>query len=79
MSLSRQLAGFAANLRYEDLPSAVADRTRGVILQALLSALLARDMAPTKQALAMMREEEAGGAGIATVAVEHYGADEDAD
>ena len=66
MSLSRQFAAFVAGLQYEDLPPAVADRAKGVILQALSSALVARDMAPTRQALAIMREEEAGGPGIAT-------------
>ncbi len=67
MSLSRELATFAANLRYEDLPAAVVDRVKGVTLQALTSALLARDMPPTIQALAMMQDEEAGGGGAATV------------
>lgn len=67
MSLSRQLGTFAANLRFEDLPPAVADRARGVTLHALASALLAHDMKATRQALALMQEEEAGGAGIATV------------
>jgi hypothetical protein len=66
MSLSRQLAAFAANLRYEDLPPAVIDRAKGVILQALTSALVAHDMQASRQALALMREEEAGGAGVAT-------------
>jgi 2-methylcitrate dehydratase PrpD len=67
MSLSRQFAAFAANLKYEDLPPAVVDRAKGVTLQALTSALLAVDMPASKQALALMQEEEAGGAGIATV------------
>jgi 2-methylcitrate dehydratase PrpD len=67
MSLSRQFAAFVANLRFEDLPSEVVDRAKGVTLQALCSALLARDMPATRQALAIMREEEAGGAGRATV------------
>ncbi len=66
MSLSRQFAAFVAELKYEDLPSAVVDRAKGVTLQALSSALVAHDMPATKQALAIMREEEAGGAGVAT-------------
>ena len=66
MSLSREFAAFVAGLKYEDLPAAVVDRAKGVTLQALSSALVARDMAPTRQALAIMREEEAGGPGIAT-------------
>jgi 2-methylcitrate dehydratase PrpD len=67
MSLSRDFAAFVANLRYDDLPSAVADRAKGVTLQALASALVAHDMAASKQALALMQDEEQGGAGIATV------------
>src|SRR5215813_10515732 len=67
MSLSRQLAAFVASLRYEDLPAAVVDRAKGVTLQALTSALVAHDMAASRDALALMREEEAGGAGVASV------------
>ena len=66
MSLSRDFSKFVAELRYEDLPPAVVDRAKGVILQALCSALLAHDMPATRQALAIMTEEEAGGAGVAT-------------
>ena len=67
MSLSRQFAAFVAGLRYEDLPAAVVDRAKGVTLQALSSALVAHDMPASRQALALMQEEEAGGGGVATV------------
>jgi hypothetical protein len=67
MSLSREFAGFVASLRYEDLPPAVVDRAKGVTLQALSSTLVARDMPGSRQALAAMQEEEAGGGGVATV------------
>jgi 2-methylcitrate dehydratase PrpD len=67
MSISRDFAAFVANLRYDDLPSAVADRARGVTLQALASALVAHDMPASRQALALMQDEEQGGAGIVTV------------
>ncbi|HMD63030.1 MAG TPA: MmgE/PrpD family protein [Stellaceae bacterium] len=67
MSLSRQFAGFVAKLKHEDLPPEVADRAKGVTLQALSSALIARDMPASRQALALMQEEEAGGGGAATV------------
>ncbi|MBV9814623.1 MAG: MmgE/PrpD family protein [Alphaproteobacteria bacterium] len=67
MSLSREFAGFVANLRYEDLPPEVVDRAKGVTLQALSSALIARHMPASRQALALMQEEEAGGGGAATV------------
>ena len=43
------------------------DRAKGVTLQALTSALVAHDMPASRQALALMQEEEQGGAGIATV------------
>src|SRR5947199_7249250 len=67
MSLSREFAAFVANLSYEDLPPEVVDRAKGVTLQALSSALIACDMPASRQALAMMREEEAVGGGAATV------------
>src|SRR5260370_23143543 len=67
MSLSRDLAGFVANLRYDNLPAAVVGRAKGVTLEALCSALVARDFAASRQALALMQEEEAGGGGAATV------------
>jgi hypothetical protein len=66
MSLSRDFAAFVADLDYDNLPAAVVDRAKGVILQGLTSALVAHDMAPSRQALALMQEEEAGGAGVAT-------------
>src|SRR5207244_8969500 len=67
MSLSREFAGFVAKLRYEDLPSEVVGRAKGVTLQALSSALIARYMPSSRQALAVMQEEEAGGGGAAAV------------
>ena len=60
MSLSRDFATFVADLRYEDLPPAVVDRAKGVTLQALTSALVAHDMPASRQALALMQDEEAG-------------------
>src|SRR5882672_4612330 len=67
MSLSREFAAFVANLAYDDLPPEVVDRAKGVTLQALTSALVAHDMPASRQALALMQEEEAGGTGVATV------------
>jgi hypothetical protein len=67
MSLSREFAEFVLSLKYEDLPAAVVDRAKGVTLEALASALVAHDMAASKEALALMQEEEAGGGGAATV------------
>jgi hypothetical protein len=63
MSLSREFAAFVAGLKFEDLPEAVVDRAKGVSrCRRLSSALVAHDMPATRQALAIMREEEAGGA-----------------
>jgi hypothetical protein len=67
MSLSRDLAAFVAKLRYDDLSAEVVDRAKGVTLEALCSALVARDFPASRQALALMQEEEAGGGGAATV------------
>ena len=68
-TLSRQLARWVAELRYEDLPTDVLDRARGVTLQALASALVSHDMPAAEQALRMMQAEEGGGPGAATVLV----------
>jgi MmgE/PrpD N-terminal domain len=67
MSLSREFAAFAAGLRFDDLPFEVVDRAKGVTLHALSSALLAQSMPESAEALALMREEEAGGGGVASV------------
>jgi len=67
MSLSRDFSRFVADLSYDVLPPEVIDRAKGVTLQALTSALVARDMPASQQALSLMQEEEAGGAGIASV------------
>ncbi|MBV9826407.1 MAG: MmgE/PrpD family protein [Alphaproteobacteria bacterium] len=67
MSLSREFGAFVAGLTYDSLPLDVIDRAKGVTLQALSSALVAHAMPAGKQALALMQEEEAGGAGVATV------------
>src|ERR1700736_597515 len=67
MSLSREFAGFVAGLQYENLPPDVVDRAKGVTLQALSSALIARDMPASRQALALLMQEEEAGGGAATV------------
>lgn len=59
-SLSRQLAQWVAALRYEDLPTTVVDRAKGVTLQALTSVLLGSKTAAGKQAISMVADEEAG-------------------
>jgi 2-methylcitrate dehydratase PrpD len=59
-SLSRQLAQWAAALRYEDLPPAVIDRAKGVTLHALTSVLLGAKTGAGKQAVKMIADEETG-------------------
>src|SRR3954454_559827 len=67
MSLSRDFAKFVAVLDFDALPQEVVDRAKGVTLQALSSALVAHNMPASRQAFALMQDEEAGGAGIASV------------
>ena len=62
-SMSRELAAWAAGLTYDDLPPEVIDRAKGLTLQGLSSALLGYGLPQTDRALAMMQEEDAGGAG----------------
>ncbi len=66
-SLSRTLAKWVADLKYEDLPPEVVDRAKGLTLQGLASAMLGRGMAAGDQALRLMQEEEGAGEGVATV------------
>ena len=67
MSLSRDFAAFVAKLQYQDLPPDVVDRVKGMTLQAIVSALVGHDRPATRRALAIIREEEAGGPGAASV------------
>jgi 2-methylcitrate dehydratase PrpD len=68
-SLSRQFAQWVVALRFEDLPSAVVDRAKGLTLQNLASALLGSQMPAGQQAVRFVTEEEAGVRGGATVLV----------
>lgn len=68
-SLSRQFARWAAGLRYEDLPAEVIDRTKGLTLQALTSALLGSQLPEGKEAVRLVLEEEASARNGATVMV----------
>ena len=70
MGLSRDLARWITNLKYEDLPAGVIDRAKGVTLHGLTSALLGSQTSAGKEALALMREEEGGGGGNGTVWVD---------
>jgi 2-methylcitrate dehydratase PrpD len=65
-SMSRTLATWVDGLKYEDLPAEVVDRAKGVTLQALTSALVGEQFEDSRSALAMMREEDGGGAGVCT-------------
>jgi 2-methylcitrate dehydratase PrpD len=69
-SLSRQLAQWVAGLRFEDLPTEVVDRAKGVTLQGLASALLGYGLPDGQTALRLMHAEEPGGMGPATVLVD---------
>jgi len=69
-SLSRQLAQWVANLRYEDLPPAVIDRAKGVTLHSLASVLLGSKSAAGKQAVQLITDEEAGVRKGATIMVD---------
>jgi 2-methylcitrate dehydratase PrpD len=68
-SLSRQLAQWAAGLRYEDLPSAAVDRVKGLTLHGLASALLGSQSTAGQQAVKLITDEEAGVRNGATIMV----------
>src|SRR5713101_5588591 len=69
-SLSRHLARWVAALRYEDLPTAVVDRAKGVTLHSLASVLLGSRTPGGRQAVKLITEEEAGVRRGATIMVD---------
>src|ERR1700694_3496199 len=69
-SLSRQLAQWVAGLRYEDLPPAVVDRAKGVTLHGLTSVLMGSQTDGGRQAVKLMKDEEAGVRSGATIMVD---------
>lgn len=68
-SLSRQFARWAFALRFEELPPAVIDRTKGLSLQALASALLGSTLPGGQEAVKLVTEEEGGVRNGATLLV----------
>ena len=69
-SLSRQLAQWVVGLRYQDLPSEVVDRAKGLTLQGLASVLLGSLTPGGQQAVKLIAEEEAGVKSGATIMVD---------
>ena len=69
-SLSRQLAQWVVGLRYEDLPSAVVDRAKGVTLHSLASVLLGSQAPGGQQAVQFITAEESGVGHGATIMVD---------
>ena len=69
-SLSRQLAQWVAGLRYEDLPSAVVDRAKGVTLHSLASVLLGSQLPGGQRAVQFIVAEESGVVNGATIMVD---------
>jgi 2-methylcitrate dehydratase PrpD len=68
-SLSRQFARWVVGLRYEDLPSAVVDRAKGLTLHAVTSVLLGSQLPGGQEAVQLITEEEAGARNGATIMV----------
>jgi 2-methylcitrate dehydratase PrpD len=68
-SLSRQFAQWVAGLRYEDLPSQVVDRAKGVTLQTLSSVLIGSQLPGGQEAVKLISEEEGGVRNGATILV----------
>ena len=68
-SISRTLAKWVTGLKYEDLPSAVIDRAKGVTLHSLASVLLGSQLPGGQQAVELMTSEESGVQNGATMMV----------
>ena len=69
-SLSRALAHWIVNLRYEDLPPEVIDRAKGVTLHCISSILLGSQTGGGKQAVELIADEEEGVRNGATILVD---------
>ena len=69
-SISRQLAQWVVGLSYDDLPTAVVDRAKGVTLHSLASVLLGSQTREGQQAVQLMTAEESGVAQGATIMVD---------
>jgi hypothetical protein len=69
-SLSRQLAQWIVDLRYEDLPAEVVDRAKGLTLHALASVLIGSQTPGGRKAIELMVEEELGVTNGATILVD---------
>jgi 2-methylcitrate dehydratase PrpD len=69
-SLSRQLARWIVGLRYDDLPSEVVDRAKGVTLHALASVLVGSQTSAGRNAVKLITDEEAGVRNGATIMVD---------
>ena len=69
-SLSRELARWIVNLRYEHLPPEVVDRAKGVTLHCISSILLGSQTGGGKQAVKLMTDEEEGVRNGATILVD---------
>ncbi len=69
-SISRQLAQWVVGLTYDDLPTAVVDRAKGVTLHSLASVLLGSQTREGQQAVQLMTAEESGVAQGATIMVD---------
>src|SRR4051812_23154448 len=68
-SISRQLAQWIVGLRYEDLPTEVVDRAKGVTLHSLASTLIGSQTGPGRNAVKLITGEEAGVRRGATIMV----------
>src|SRR5687767_3918929 len=69
-SLSRQLAQWIVDLRYEDLPPEVVDRAKGLTLQALASVLIGSQTQHGRTAVKIITDEELGVERGATILVD---------
>ena len=69
-SLSRQLAQWIVDLRYEDLPPEVVDRAKGLTLQALASVLIGSQTPGGRKAVKLITDEELGVDRGATILVD---------
>lgn len=69
-SLSRQLAQWIVDLRYEDLPLEVVDRAKGLTLQALASVLIGSQTPGGRNAVKLIVDEELGVERGATILVD---------
>ena len=65
--MTKQLCHFVKTLQYEDIPPAVIERAKMMVMQTIGVSLCSADLQQVKDAIAIAKEMSSGGEGTATL------------